>query len=60
MESTYHQTEISLNAKKKNSSKSGEAKKAIGGVLCKEQFEGTDLRFFGAGGHVWISGIRYL
>ena len=56
--STYHQTEISLSAKKKKSSKSGGAKKAIG-VLCNEQLERA-LCFFGAGGHVSISGIRNL
>lgn len=56
---TYCQTEISRSAKKKKSSKSGGAKKAIG-VLCKEQFETTDLCFLGAGGHVKISGIRNL
>lgn len=54
----YRQTEISRSAKKKKSSKSGGAKKAIG-VLCKEQFE-TTLCFLGAGGHVEISGIRNL
>lgn len=52
------QTEISRSAKKKKSSKSGGAKNAIGD-LCREQFE-TSLCFFGAGGHVEISGIRNL
>lgn len=52
------QTEISLSAKKKKSSKSGGAKKAIGD-LCSEQFE-TTLCFLGAGGHVKISGILNL
>lgn len=52
------QTEISLSAKKKKSSKSGGAKNAIGD-LCSEQFE-TTLCFLGAGGHVKISGILNL
>lgn len=53
------QTEISRRAKKKKSSKSGGAKKAIG-VLRNEQFGLTTLCFFGAGGQVTISGIRNL
>lgn len=49
----------SPSATKKNSSKSGGAKKAIGLLLRKEQFElRIGLLFFGAGGHVFISGIR--
>jgi len=52
------QTEISRSAKKKKSSKSGGAKNAIGD-LSNEQFE-TSFCFFGAGGHVEISGIRNL
>ena len=49
-----NQTEISRSATKKKSSKSGDAKNAIG-VL----FNGLEstLGFFGAGGHVEISGI---
>lgn len=49
--------------KKKKSSISGEAKKAIGEGLCKEQFEfefEKSLRFLGAGGHILISGILNL
>ncbi|KAI4305087.1 hypothetical protein L6164_028476 [Bauhinia variegata] len=49
---------MSRRATKKKSSRSGGAKNEIG-VLCKEQF-GSTLGFFGAGGHVEISGIRNL
>ena len=52
---TQNQTETSLSAMKKKSSKSGGAKNDSGD-LRKEQFEST-LGFFGAGGHVEISGI---
>lgn len=51
---TQNQTETSLREKKK-SSKSGGVKNESGD-LRKEQFEST-LGFFGAGGHVEISGI---
>ncbi|KAK2967823.1 hypothetical protein RJ640_027717 [Escallonia rubra] len=51
------QAGISPSANTKKSSKSGGAKKAIG-LLRKEQLEAT-LLFFGAGGHVTISGILY-
>lgn len=49
------QTETSRTATKKKCSKSGGVKNESGDLL-KEQFEST-LCFFGAGGHVEISGI---
>lgn len=52
---TQNQTETSLSATKKKCSKSGGVKNESGD-LRKEQFERT-LGFFGAGGHVEISGI---
>lgn len=54
----YEQTFQTRSEQKKKSSKSGGAKKAIG-LLRKEQPD-TILCFLGAGGHVWISGIRNL
>ena len=52
---TIDQAGIWRSAKRKNCSISGGLKKAIG-VLLMEQF-GRALRFFGAGGHIKISGI---
>lgn len=52
---TQNQTETSLRENIKKSSKSGGVKNESGD-LRKEQFEST-LGFFGAGGHVEISGI---
>lgn len=52
---TQNQTETSLSATKKKCSKSG-GEKNESGDLRKEQLERT-LGFFGAGGHVEISGI---
>lgn len=51
--------ECHCDERKKNSSISGEAKKEIGEGFCEEQFE-VILCFFGAGGHILISGILNL